>query len=98
MPDEINGSSTRGHDARELRGGEPRKYMTTWASPGGEIGRQIDYIAIIAKYRDGKKAHSNIYWNANMHQGQQRRVQTMHIYYNAAKEYRKPIPAETGRG
>ena len=27
---------------------------------------------------------------------QQRRVQTMQLYYNAAEKYKQPIPAETG--
>ena len=32
-----------------------------------------------------------------MQQNQQHRVQTTKLYYNAAKKYKKPIPAETGR-
>ena len=31
-----------------------------------------------------------------MHQNLQRRVNTMRLYYNAAKKYKKPIPADTG--
>ena len=32
-----------------------------------------------------------------MQQIQQRGVQTMKLYYNASKKYKKPIPEETGR-
>ena len=39
---------------------------------------------------------SNIYRHGNMKQNQQHRVQTMHIYYNSAKKYKQPIPADTG--
>ena len=31
-----------------------------------------------------------------MNHDQQHRVQTMHLYYNPAKKYKKPIPPETG--
>lgn len=74
------------------------KYLTTWTSPGGKTNRQIDYIMINAKYRNMvRRAQSNIYWHANMNQNQQHRVQTMQLYYNAAKKYKKPIPTETGK-
>ena len=43
-----------------------------------------------------KQAQSNIYRHGNMSQNKQRRVQTMKRYYNAAGEYKQPIPAETG--
>ena len=74
------------------------KYLTTWTSPDGKTSRQIDHIMINAKYRNMvRKAQSNIYWHANMNQNQQHRVQTMKLYYNAAKKYKKPIPTETGK-
>ena len=73
------------------------KYMTTWTSPDGNIRRQIDYIAINAKHRNvAKTAQINIYWHGNMDQNQQHRVQTMQLYYSAAKKYKKPIPTVTG--
>ena len=75
-----------------------QKYLTTWTSPGGKTNRQIDHIMINAKYRNMvRKAQSNIYWHANTNQNQQHRVQTMQLYYNAAKKYKKPIPTETGK-
>ena len=50
---------------------------------------------INAKYKNiVRKAQNNIYWHANANQNQQHRVQTMQLYYNAAK-YKKPIPMET---
>ena len=64
---------------------------------GRETSRQIDYIAINAKYRNtARKAHSNIYWHANMSQNQQHRAQAMQLYYNAAKKYKTPTPPNTG--
>ena len=81
--------------SREVENRE--KYLTTWTSPSGETNRQIDYITIIAKQRNiVRKAPSNIYWRGDMDQNQQRRVQTMQLYYSAAKKYKKPIPTETG--
>ena len=32
-----------------------------------------------------------------MNQNQQHRVQTMQLYYNTSKNYKKPIPTETGK-
>ena len=73
-------------------------YMTTRTSPGGNIRRQTDYVAINAKHRNmARTAQRNIHWHGNMNQNQHRRVQTMQLYYNAAKKYKKPIPAETGK-
>ena len=83
---------TRGRWGNEMRA----KYRTTWAIPGGETRRQVDYIAINEKYRNtARKAHSNIYWRANMNQNQQHRSQTMQRYYNAAKKYKTPTPPDT---
>ena len=73
------------------------KYLTTWTSPNGNTSRQIDYIMINAKQRNiVRRAQNNIYWRGNMNQNQQHRVQTMQLYYSAAKKYKKPIPTETG--
>ena len=87
------GDATRGAGERKLG-----KYMTTWTSPNGNIRGQIDYIMINAKHRNTTRtAQRNIQWHGNMHQIQQNRVQTMKLYYNAHKKYKKPIPAETGK-
>ena len=73
------------------------KYITTWDSPDGNIRRQYDYIMINAKRRNvARTAQRNIYWRGNMNRHQQHRVQIMQHYYNAAKKYKKPIPADTG--
>ena len=70
--------------------------MTTWTIPDGNISRQLDYIMINTKHRNmARTAQSNIYWNGNMNQNPQRRVQTMQLY-NADKKYKKPIPSDTG--
>ena len=64
------------------------EYHATWTSPGVEIGRQIDYIAVNAKYRNAaRKAQNNVYWHVNMKQDRQRRVQTTQLRYNAAQKY-----------
>ena len=74
------------------------KYLTTWTSPGGKTRRQIGFITINAKYRNtAQKAHIGIYCHANVNQNQQRRVQTMQLYYNAAKKYKTPTPPDDGR-
>ena len=44
-----------------------------------------------------RTAQNNIHWRGNMHYNQQHRVQTIQLYYNAAKKYKKPIHAETGK-
>ena len=74
------------------------KYLTTWTSPNGKTNRQIDYIMINAKYRNiVRKAQSNIYWHANANQNQQHRVQTMQLYYNAAKNTRSQYRREQAK-
>ena len=86
--------------ARERWGSEIRgEYATTWTIHDGDISREIDYIMINAKHWNvTRKAQSNIYWLSNMNQNQQRRVQKMQLCYNVAREYKKPIPSETGKG
>ena len=71
---------------KEEWGGNRNKYLTTWTSPNGNTGRQIDYIMINTKQRNiVRRAQNNIYWNGNMNQNQQHRVQTMQLYYSAEK-------------
>ena len=36
-----------------------------------------------------RTAQNNIHWHGNMHPNQQHRVQTMQLYYNAVKKYKK---------
>ena len=68
---------------KEMRG----KYLTTWTSPGGTERRQIDYITTNAKYRNEERtAQSNTYWQANMNQNQQRRVQTTQLTLSQRRE------------
>ena len=83
---------------KEAWGEENReKYLTTWASPNGNISRRIDYIMINAKQRNVvKKAQRNIYRHGNMRQNQQHRVQTMHLYCCAAKKYKNPYRLKLG--
>ena len=72
--------------------------MTTWTSPNGNIRGEIDYITINAKHRNmARKAPINVHWHGNMHQNKHHRAQTMQLCYNAAKKYKRPIPAETGK-
>ena len=74
------------------------KYLTTWKIPGGETSRQIGYIFINSKYRDtARTAQNNAHWLANMGQNQQRRVQKMQLYYNAAQKYKISTPSDTGK-
>ena len=81
-----------------MGGRNGRQILHNADKPRREARRQIDYIAINAKFRNAaKKAHSNIYWRANMNQNQQRRAQTMQLYYNAAKKYKVPTPQKVGR-
>ena len=68
-----------------------------WETPDGGSRREIDYVAINAKYSNKeRKAQIDIYWESNMRQNQQRRFQTVQLYYNAAKNYPKPLPAGKG--
>ena len=76
--------------------GRKAEYLTTWTIPVGAASRQIDYITINAMYRNtAGEAQSNTSWNANMNRNQQRRVQKMQLYYNAAKKYKTPTPEDT---
>ena len=71
--------------------------LTARTSSGDMGRRQIDYITINAKYRKAvRTSHRNTNWPANMHHRQQQSVQTMQLYYNAAKKYTTPIPPVTG--
>ena len=52
---------------------------------------------INAMYRGAaRKEQRGTYRHANMKQIQHRRVQTMHLYYDAAEKYKKPMHSETG--
>ena len=78
-------ATTRKYDKKGMRSGKRGKYPTTWTSPDGNTGGQIDYMMANAKYRNEvRKAQNNIYWNANMQPNQQHRVQTTQLYYSAA--------------
>ena len=89
--------TTRRRNKGELGKRKLGKYMTTWTSPDGNRRRQIDYIMINAKRRNmARTAQSNIYWRGNMNQNHRHRVKTMKRYYNTAKKYKQPIPADTG--
>ena len=59
--------------------------------------KAIGYIAISAKYRNiVRPAQRNTNWHGNMNKNQQRRCQTMELYYIDAKKYKTPTPPETG--
>ena len=89
--------TTRRYDKGEWNRELQESYTATWASPGGNARRKIDFITINAKYRNmTRKAQGHIYWHADMNQNQHHRVQTMQLYYNASMKYRHPIPAEAG--
>ena len=89
--------TTGGRSKGEMGERKLGKYMTTWASQGGNISRQIDYITINAKRRNvARTAQSNIYWRGNMKQKQQHRIQKTHLCYSASEKYKKPMPADTG--
>ena len=95
----THGNNTHRENTTKERWGEEMrdKYLTTWTIPDGGKRRQLDYIAIDAKYRNtDRTAHSNVYWHANMRQNQHRRVQKMTLYYNAAKKYKTPTLQDTG--
>ena len=71
-------------------------YAAKWTTPDGNARRQIDYVANNAKYRKAeRKAQRTIYGNSNMGGNQQHRVQTIHLFYNSANQYRKPTPEES---
>ena len=56
-------TTTRKHGKKKEWGAENGgEYLTTWASHDGNIGSQIDYTMVNAKYRNAvRKAQNNIY-------------------------------------
>ena len=71
----------------EYGGGNERQISYHLGIPGWNRGEKLDYITTNAKYTNAERTEqSNTYWRANMNHNQQRRVQKMQLYNNAAKQ------------